>query len=99
MTINFLLQATRVLDVGNYDEDELRMIYDYLRKLDNDILIDYNNRNTLPTYNSDLNLYIEIIDAMIKIYEDREEYEKCGILKEKKIESNNIIKTNKKIKI
>ena len=98
MTINFLLQATRVLDVGNYDEDELRMIYDYLRKLDNEILIDYNSRNTLPTYDSDLILYIEIIDAMISIYEDREDYEKCGILKNKKIESNNIIK-NKKIKI
>ena len=30
MTINFLLQATRVLHVGNYDEDELSMITNFM---------------------------------------------------------------------
>ena len=31
MSFNFLLQATRILHVGNYDEDELIMIYNYLK--------------------------------------------------------------------
>ena len=39
MSFNFLLQATRILHVGNYDEDELIMIYNYLIALDNDIFL------------------------------------------------------------
>jgi hypothetical protein len=41
MSFNFLLQATRILHVGNYDEDELIMIYNYLIALDNEILNEY----------------------------------------------------------
>ena len=41
MSISFLLQATRVLHVGNYDDDEVRMIYDYIRNVDNDMIFDY----------------------------------------------------------
>ena len=48
LTTNFLLQATRVLHVGNYDEK---------------------------------------VDALISIYEEREEYEKCELLKYKKEDS------------
>ena len=47
MTINFLLQATRVLHVGNYDEDELSMITNFMVAVDNDILNDYNNTCTI----------------------------------------------------
>lgn len=95
MTINFLLQATRVLHFGNYDEDELTMFYNYLTTLDNDILNDYNSSCTILSYDNDLELYIEILNAMIMIFEEREEYEKCLKLKSKKEESLIIMINNK----
>jgi hypothetical protein len=96
MTLNFLLQATRVLNVGNYDEEELKMIYKFLISLDNTVLNDYNNKCTILSYNNDLELYVEILNSCILIFEKREEYEKCQKLKDKKEESIKImkIKTN-----
>ena len=91
MTFNFLIQATRVLDKGNFDEDELRMIYDFTRKLDNDTLIGYFNNCTILSYRNDLELYIEILDTLIDIFEESEEYEKCEILKKKKDQSLDLI--------
>ncbi len=84
MSISFLLQATRVLHVGNYDDDEVRMIYDYIRNVDNDLIFEYINNKTILSYNNDLELLIEIIDRMIQILEETEEYEKCLVLKNKK---------------
>ena len=83
MSVSFLLQATRVLHVGNYD-DEVRMIYDYIRNVDNDMIFEYINKKTILSYNNDLELLIEIIDRMIEILEETEEYEKCLVLKNKK---------------
>ena len=92
MSFNFLLQATRILHVGNYDEDELIMIYNYLIALDNEILNDYYNTGKILSYDNDLILYMEILDTAIEIFEEREEYEKCQLLKNKKEESINITK-------
>ncbi len=86
MSISFLLQATRVLHVGNYDEDEVQMIYDFIRNLDNEIIFHYYTNKTILSYENDLELLIEIIDKMITILEETEEYEKCLILKNKKEE-------------
>lgn len=93
MSISFLLQATRVLHVGNYDEDEVQMIYDYIRNLDNELIFHYHSNKTILSYENDLELLIEIIDKMIYILEQTEEYEKCLILKNKK---ENCIKINLK---
>ena len=95
MSINFLLQATRVLSFGNYDDVELSMTYNYLTALDNKILNDYYNTCTILAYNNDLELYIEIVETLIIVFEEREEYEKCVKLKAKKEESINIINQNK----
>lgn len=95
MSFNFILQATRVLHVGNYDEDELEMIYQYVISLDNEILNEYYNECTILSYNNDLELYVEIIEVMIGIFEDREEYEKCGELKLKIEQSEEIINNYK----
>lgn len=91
MTINFLLQSTKVLWGGLYDEEELRLIYGYVIHIDNEILNEYYNTCTIFTYENDLELYLEIVDALIKIFEEREEYEKCEILNKIKVESNKII--------
>ena len=95
MSVSFLLQATRVLHVGNYDDDEVQMIYDFLRNVDNELILEYNSRSTILSYDNDLGLYVEIIDAMLLILEGKEEYEKCQVLKNKKEECIKIIKQKK----
>ena len=62
-SLNFLLQATRVLHVGNYDEDELEMIYNFFIAVDNEILNDYYNRCTILSYNNDVRVYIPYLTA------------------------------------
>lgn len=94
MSVNFLLQATRVLSFNNYDEEELKMVYDFIISIDNEILNDYNMSCNILIYNNDLELYIEIVDALINIFEDREEYEKCQILINKRNESVIILEKN-----
>jgi len=94
MSINFLLQAIRIIHIGNYDDTEVRMIYDYLRNLDNSTLIDYFNANSVLHYHNDLEIYIEVINGMLKILEEKEEYEKCQVLLNKKEESLDIMKIN-----
>jgi hypothetical protein len=94
MSVNFLLQATRVLSFNNYDEDELKMVYDFIISIDNEILNDYNMSCNILIYNNDLELYVEIVDALINIFEDREEYEKCQILIDKRTESIIILDKN-----
>jgi hypothetical protein len=96
MSFNFLIQATRVLDKEGLNEIELEMIYVYVISLDNDILNDYNNTCTILSYDNDLELYIEILNSLIKIYEEKEEYEKCSSLMQKK-EDAIIIIENKNI--
>jgi len=91
MSINFLLQATRIIHNGNYDDTEIRMIYDYLRNLDYSVLIDYFSTYTVLRYNNDLELCVEVIDNMIAILEKEEEYEKCQVLLNKKEESSDIM--------
>jgi len=93
MNLNFLLQATRVLNKGEYDEDELIMIYNFVTAIDNDILNDYNSTCTIISYDNDLQLYIEIIDALILTFEEREEYEQCEILKGKKDDALTIMES------
>ena len=89
LSVNFLLQSTRILHVGNYNEDELEMIYKFISKVDKSLLIHYLTSKTILSYDSDLELCLEIVIALVGIYEDREEYEKCIILTKKK---NKIIK-------
>ena len=96
MTSNFLLQATKVLHDNNFDDNELDLITNFLLAADEDILYDYNNSCTFFTYDCDLDLFIEIIKTLITIYEEREEYEICEMLKFK-IDDAIIIKNNKTI--
>lgn len=96
MSFNFLIQATRVLDKENVNESDLDMVYVYVISLDNEILNDYNNTCTILTYDNDLELYLEIVEELVKIYEEKEEYEKCALLIEKKEDAKSIIE-NKNI--
>ena len=53
--------------------------------------------NTVLSYDNDLELYIEIVNGLIKIFEDQEAYEKCAVLLEKKNDALSImeLKTEK----
>lgn len=95
MTVNFLLRATRIIHSDDYDDDELVMVYDYIRRLDNETLIVYLNTCTVISYDNDLEFFIEIIDGLISILEKREEYEKCDKLFKRKQQSLEIIKLKK----
>lgn len=86
MSVSFLLQATRILHIGNYDENDVRMIYDFVKSVDNELIFEYYSTSTILSYNNDLDLLIEIIDRLIEVLEETEEYEKCLVLKNKKEE-------------
>jgi hypothetical protein len=70
------------------------MVYDFMISIDNEILNDYNMNCSIMIYNNDLELYVEVLDALINIFEDREEYEKCQLLIDKKEESLIILEKN-----
>ena len=50
---------------------------------DEDLLSDYNNTCTILSYDSDLELYLEILGTLIVVYEEREQYELCKLIKNK----------------
>ena len=71
------MQVIRLFQMENYTEDELRMAYDYLLTIDNEIINSYIDNV------EDIEVYILAISYILKIYERKEEYEKCYLLKKK----------------
>lgn len=84
MSVSFLLQATRILHVGNYDDNDVYMIYNFIDSVDNDVIFEYHSTSSVLSYNTDLDLFVEIIDRMLGVLELVEDYEKCAVLKNKK---------------
>ncbi len=96
MNFNFLIQATRVLNQNDIDNAELELITNFILTADEEILYDYSSTCSLITYDTDLDLYLEILEILLKIYEEKEEYEVCEIIKNK-LDDVIIIKNNKTI--
>jgi hypothetical protein len=96
ISFNFIIQATVVLNKEKHNDEDLNLIYKFILSLDNDTLIDYNFRQTLIGYENDLELYFDILNSLIKIYEFTEDYEKCQKLLIKK---NNTIKLTNYVSI
>ena len=94
MISNFLVEINKNINCGNYNLNTLEMYFDYIKTFDNEKMVNYSYSYSTSEYNNDLNIYVEVIDSLIKIFEDNEEYEKCEILKDKKNESLNIINCN-----
>ena len=94
MNFNFLIQATKVITIGAYDESELELILNFLIAADEELLSELNDTCSLISYDNDLMLFLEILEALLVIYEDREEYEICEIIKNKIDDVHDII--NKK---
>ena len=56
------------------------------------MLNNFFNSYSVISYNNDLEICIEVLNKMMYILEEKEEYEKCQVLKDKKDESINIMK-------
>lgn len=91
MNLYFIMQVIRLFKSENYTEDELRMAHDYLLTIDKDVLISYIDNV------EDIEIYLIALRLILKIYENREEYERCFSIKTKMDSANEII--NNKIKV
>jgi len=96
MSINFILQSIRLLHIGEYTNGDIETIYNFVINLDNKDLISYFTTNNVLSYNNDLELYIEILDSLIKIFESDEKYEECSDLMSQKHKALLIIKEKNK---
>lgn len=92
MNLYFIMQVIRLFQSENYTEDELRMAYDYLLTIDKEVLFMYIDKI------EDIEVYIIALNFVLKIYEKREEYEKCFSIKTKIDLAREIINNTIKIK-
>jgi hypothetical protein len=91
ISIKFLLQSVKVINEKKYINQDLYLIYDFLISVEKKELIKYLKSNTVLSYKNDLELYMETIIRLIKIFEDLEYYEECIELKRKIDECNTIL--------
>lgn len=96
ISFSLLLQAIKVLDVNNHMEVDLEMVYQIISSIDNKTLIHYYNSNSIFIYDNDLDLFLEIVNIVIKIFEDKEQFEKCHLLKIKYMDALFIIESKQK---
>jgi hypothetical protein len=97
-SFKFLIQASRILTDENYVDEDLEVIYELLITIDNSELNEYYNTVTILSYKNDMELYVESVKRIIRIFEEKEWYEKCHELKMKLKECDQIINKNKLIK-
>ena len=94
MSANFLYRALKTIREGNYNDNEIRMYFDYIKTFDDKKMNIFLDSYSSSEYNNDLEIYIELIDNLNEICEANEDYEKCVILQNKKKESLDIICEN-----
>lgn len=82
--LNFLIMSKKILNSIELENHELEKIYDFVLTIDNYTLSKYINEQTLTTYNNDFEIYLYILNRLIVVYEDTQEYEKCMLLLRKK---------------
>ena len=78
---SFLLQISELIKSNDFDDDDLRMIFLFTTSVDKSILIHYYYSSGIPPFDNDLDRYDELISDLLSIYDEREDYEKCGELK------------------
>lgn len=86
----FLLQSIKHIKSGKHTHEDIDFINDLVLTIDNEILIEYNNKCSIGSLGNDLIFYNKILKFLIKYYEGTEEYEKCERLKNKLLESSDI---------
>jgi len=84
MNYDFLMQAIKILHTEIEDKSDLYFIYDYVTQTSDETIIQYKKNITIISYNNDVELFIEIINELIKLFENDEDFERCAILLKKK---------------
>jgi hypothetical protein len=81
---DYLLQAVKVLHTGNNNSYELNTVYEWILVVDDETILHYKKINTVVSFDSDFDLFVDLIDYLIGIYEKIEDYERCEKLLNKK---------------
>lgn len=97
MPFDFLMQAVKILHKDIQTEEDIKLAYDFVMLTEMDTLEKYNKKSLIVSYQSDLELFIDIIKELLSVYEDLEDYEKCQKLLEKKNICENILYQKKLI--
>jgi len=71
---NVLLRATTVLNKSNYNDNEILTVYKDLKNINNKTLKSFYKSQTIPTFENDLVLYMEILKKLYDIIEKNEKY-------------------------
>ena len=74
MKENVLLRATTVLNKSNYDDNEIVTVYKDLKTINNKTLRMFYKTQTIPTFENDLVLYMEVLKKLYDIIENNEKY-------------------------
>jgi hypothetical protein len=78
------MMSKKMLNSTELENPELDEIYDFVLTIDNYTLTKYINEQTLTIYNNDFEIYLYMLNKLITIYEDTQQYEKCMLLLRKK---------------
>lgn len=93
-SFEYIIQAAKLIQSGGYKDDELEFVHHLVLAIDNETLIIYHNSCNLIGYENDLDLYHDLLRALIMLFEESEEYEKCKSLYDRIGEINTIKETN-----
>lgn len=88
--INYIIHALKILHTEEKNEMNMNFLYEYVLLTDIDTLKLYKEEKTIIP-NSDLEIFIDIIDSLILYNENVEDYERCHRLKIKKLECQKIL--------
>lgn len=88
---DFLMQAIKILYSNNQINEEINLTYNFVILTEIDTLKKYNKKCIISLYENNLELFIDIIDKLIILYENDEDYEKCLKLLDKKIITKKVL--------
>lgn len=83
---DYLIQAVKVIHANDNSEFEINTVYEWVLIVENETILRYKNRNSIVSFDNDLDVFIELIDYLIKLFEKTEEYEKCARLLNRKMQ-------------
>lgn len=84
MDINFLLESVKIMNKKTQTDDEANTVFVYIISTELEELKEYKRKNTIISFENDLELFINVIDKLLLYYEVSEEFERCDCLYNRK---------------